>query len=155
MPILYSIMIKRLSFLNKRLHSPHNTRANNGGGFSLPEIIMGIVVFSILVGISVPIYSNYQTQLNQDKIDSALITAGSLIEREAIDNNGLYATYLPSEISDNSDFEDIIYTYNDDRTVWCLQTNKDPRRYISSTDPDTVSSVVCTQKNIATGSATP
>lgn len=77
-------MIKRLSFLNKRLHSPHNTRANNGGGFSLPEIIMGIVVFSILVGISVPIYSNYQTQLNQDKIDSALITAGSLIEQEAI-----------------------------------------------------------------------
>lgn len=124
-------------------------------GLTLIEIVGVIAILGILTAISVPIFNQYQAELASVQDQTNLQQAAILVEQEAIDNNGLFPTYLPNEILSNPDMEDFVYTYSTDRTAWCLQGDSPSGKlFISSENPE-VNRDVCTQDNIGAGSQTP
>lgn len=127
-------------------------------GFSMPEMLIVIVIIGILAGIAFPVYSAYQRSQNEQVVKDNLTYAASLIEQEKLDNNGLYPSYLPNELLENSKWKAYPYTFSDDRRNFCIEglvpgTTND-KWYVSNTDK-TPSHRVCTYPNIAKNSALP
>jgi prepilin-type N-terminal cleavage/methylation domain-containing protein len=132
-----------------------DNRVNHEEGMTLVEVVVVILIIGILTAIAVPIFSKYQNEMASTQIKSELQSATILVENEAIDNNGLYPKYIPNEIKSTPSMASYIYTYSDDRTEWCLQTDSPSGKlFISSTDK-TPSHTVCTKPNVGEGSDTP
>jgi type IV pilus assembly protein PilA len=130
-------------------------RTRSEDGFSLIEIVVAMVILGILAAIAIPIFINQQNAAATAEVKSDLIQAASQIEQEKIDNNGLYPTYLPNELTSNPKWKDFPYTYSDNRLVYCLQGSTLQGKYFVSSTSKTPTQTVCTQNNLAKGSATP
>lgn len=125
-------------------------------GFSLIEVMVAILVIGILTAIIVPTYINSQNEINSQSTKAALQSAGLAIEQEAIDNNGLYPTYMPNELKNNPESAKYVYSYNDERTAWCLQAPSTVGKlFVSSSSGGKIIAAPCTEENIAEGSDTP
>lgn len=125
-------------------------------GFSLIEVLIAVLVVGILAAIVVPIFMNQQREATAAQYKNDLIAAAFLVEQEAVDNNGLYPTYMPNEVKDNPRMSKFIYSYTDSRTEYCLQVTSPVGKFFVSSDNSTkVSESSCTQENIAGGSGTP
>jgi prepilin-type N-terminal cleavage/methylation domain-containing protein len=124
-------------------------------GFSLIEILLGIVVIGILTAIVVPMYLNAKAESDSATVKTALQSAAILVEQEAVDNNGLYPTYFPNEIKSNPKMQKFVYSYSDSRTNFCIQAPSAVGKLFVSANNKEVSSTPCVESNIADGGDLP
>lgn len=114
-----------MSLLLARLSSAV-PRRDQAKGFTLVEILVAVLIFGILASIATFTFSSAMSTAEREKASTALMNAGIAIDKEVVDNNGLYPTYLPNEIRQNEEMGDrITYTYAADRGSWCLAITTD------------------------------
>lgn len=124
-------------------------------GFSLTEIMFGIVIIGILTAIVVPMFLNAKAESDSATVKADLQSAAILIEQEAIDNNGLYPTYFPNELKNKPSMKKFVYSYSDTRTNFCIQAPSPVGKLFISSKVKSVTSSPCTEPNIAEGGNTP
>lgn len=124
--------------------------------FTLLEVMLAIVVVGILAAIAIPIFLSQQREIQASAYKTDLVSSAALIEQEAIDNNGLYPTYLPNEVKNNPRTKAFIYSYTGERTAYCIQANTPVGKfYVSSTDAKKVVETSCTLEYLADGTTAP
>lgn len=125
-------------------------------GFSLIEVLIAVLIVGILAAIVIPIVANQQREATAAQYKNDLITAAFLIDQEAVDNNGLYPTYLPNEVKNNSRMSGFVYSYSEGRTAYCIQANSPVGKFfVSSANATKVVETSCTEAIIADGNNTP
>lgn len=145
--------MKKTVTLTKPLTTETSVRER---AFTLVEVLIGIVVIGILAAIVIPIFVQQQKDVNSAKYKSELQQAAFLVEQEAVDNNGLYPTYLPNEVKNSDAIKNLVYSYSGTRTDYCLQSSTPYGKfYISSNDPKKILTTSCTLEYIASGTIAP
>ncbi len=131
-------------------------RPRKENAFTLVEVMLAILVVGILAAIAVPIFLSQQRDVQSAAYKTDLVATAALIEQEAIDNNGLYPTYLPNEVKNNPRTKAFIYSYTGERTSYCIQANTPVGKfYVSSTDSKKVIETSCTLEYLADGTTAP
>lgn len=93
---------------------------NREQAFSLIELSIAIVLLGIIAAIAIPIFAGQDGKVKTEQVRIAMQQASMIIEKETIDNNGLYPTYMPNEMKQDSLMSTFTYTYPTSRLAWCL-----------------------------------
>lgn len=127
-------------------------------GFSLLEVSMATAIMAIGLAIAVPQFGQALDSASQNEVKTNLLQAGIIIENERYAYEGLYPTDMPQELIDSTVMSEFRYTYNDERTVYCLMGRTDSREkwYYGSEYSEpymaTTENPACTQENLGAGS---
>ena len=124
-------------------------RTEKERGFTLPEILIAIVIFGVLAAITIPILVNQQKAANESTLDTDLLSAEMIIQNERGLNNGVYPSYTPNDIS-QSDWESVItYTYSTSQLEYCLKADLNGLiKYIGSKTNGDITTTACTFPNV-------
>ncbi len=127
-----------------------SSRINREAGFSLPEILIAVVIFGILVAIALPIFLAQQTAVTQNALKAQLVSASTIVENERANNNGIYPNYTPRDIANSTQYAGFVYTYSDTQLVYCLAApdGNGGHLYIGSQTNKTTTTTDCTQANV-------
>lgn len=128
------------------------------GGFSLLEVSIATAIMAIGLAIAVPQFGKALETASQNEVKTNLLQAGMIVENERYIDEGLYPTNMPQEMIDSTVMSEFRYTYNDERTIYCIMGRTDTREkwYYGSeyTEPyvATTDNPPCTQENLGVGS---
>jgi len=122
---------------------------NREDGFSLPELMVALLIFGVLTAIAVPIFLSQQNTVTSASLKDGLIAASVIVENEKAANNGVYPAYLPDEIKNTTAWSNYIYTYSDTQLAYCLQGEENGQKlYFGSQTNNVVSATSCVQTNV-------
>lgn len=95
-------------------------RQRSEEAFSLIELAVVIVFIGVLSAIAIPMFAGQDKKVETEQARVTLAQAVSIVEKATIDNNGLYPTYKPNAMKQDSKMNAIEYRYSTDRLSWCM-----------------------------------
>jgi prepilin-type N-terminal cleavage/methylation domain-containing protein len=119
-------------------------------GFSLPEIIIAIVILGVIAAIAIPAFVNQQKTVANTELDQQLIDYSIIVENERGLNNGVYPNYTPRDIANSSTSATVQYTYSENQLVYCIKAvdvvnGVTVTKYIGSPSNGKVTTTTCWQ----------
>lgn len=114
-------------------------------GFTLVEILVAILIVGLLASIAIPLFSNQYNRGATTELEASLLRSQMYLQEKKTENSGMYPRDFAQEELAFPEDANISYTFNADRTEYCLQgTNKrGTTRFVTSTKAG-VSTDACT-----------
>jgi len=90
-------------------------------GFTLAELLVGLLIFGVLASIAIPMFINQRESAKTSELRADLANAAINLENSKPDNGGRYPDNLPDDIVLTTDGAELKYTYPYNRMDYCLQ----------------------------------
>ena len=131
------VLIQKLKALGQREH-----------GFTLAELLVGLLVFGVLVSIAVPLFINQRNANKDNELKADLANAAINLESSKADNGGRFPDAAPDSIVLNSTNSELKYTYPYDRTAYCLQIISGAKTFFKSSEDTEATTTDCTYEYV-------
>lgn len=96
----------------------HTQRTRNERGFTMIEVMVAVLIFSILAAIAIPIYNSQKQVVASQQLQVALTNLALVIERDAKLSTGEYPATMPAGVGIP---EHIAVTYGSTGDSWCAE----------------------------------
>lgn len=118
--------------------------AHREQGFTLAELLVGLLVFGVLASIAVPMLLSQKSINIDNSLKADLANASINLESTKSDNGGKYPDAAPDNIVLTSENAQLKYTYPFDRMAYCLQIISGDRTFFRSNTDAEATTTDCT-----------